>query len=148
MKENELRAPAGATQERKRVGRGHGSGHVKTAGRGTKGQKSRAGGNIRPGFQGGQLPIAQQMPFKRGFTNIFKIYYEVVNLDRLSAFEAEATVTPEALREAGIVRSSKKQVKILGSGELDRALHVKAHKFSESAKKKIEAAGGTAEEIA
>ncbi|MCL5958481.1 MAG: 50S ribosomal protein L15 [Chloroflexi bacterium] len=147
MKEHELRPPEGSVHRRKRVGRGHGSGHVKTAGRGTKGQKSRSGGNIRPGFQGGQTPIAQQLPFKRGFTNIFKVYYETINLARLSEFSAGATVTPEALTEAGVIRSLKKPVKILGLGELDRALHVKAHKFSETAKKKIEAAGGTVEEI-
>ncbi len=143
MKLSELHMPEGANMDRKRVGRGHGSGHVKTAGRGTKGQKSRTGGNTRPGFVGGQTPIQQQLPYKRGFTNIWKVRYHLVNLEQLRDLEAGSTVTVESLRESGIVRGADKPLKVLGDGELTNALHVTAHKVSESARQKIEAAGGT-----
>lgn len=145
MKLSDLRSPKGANKERKRVGRGHGSGHVKTAGRGTKGQKSRTGGNVRPGFQGGQTPIQQQLPYKRGFTNIWSVRYNEVNLRHLdvAAIEPGSEVTPASLLAMGIVRDPQKPVKILGSGEIERAIHVSAHKVSEQARQKIEAAGGT-----
>src|SRR2546421_5252013 len=104
MKLGDIRAPKGANKDRKRVGRGHGSGHVKTAGRGTKGQKARTGGNIPPRFQGGQTPIQQQLPYKRGFTNIWSTRYNLVNLEQLSALEVGSTLTPDSLLEMGIVR--------------------------------------------
>ncbi|HMM40575.1 MAG TPA: 50S ribosomal protein L15 [Thermomicrobiales bacterium] len=144
---DDLRPAPGAFKPRKRVGRGHGSGHVKTSGRGQKGQGSRSGGSVRPGFEGGQNPIYRRMPYKRGFTNIFRTEYEILNLDRLVALGLEGTVTPEALLERGAIDSLDKPVKILGNGDLTAPLHVQAHKFSASAKAKIEAAGGTAEVI-
>lgn len=143
MKITELQMPEGANTDRKRVGRGHGSGHVKTAGRGTKGQKSRTGGNTRPGFVGGQTPIQQQLPYKRGFTNIWKVRYHLVNLEQLGNLEAGSAVTIESLRESGILRGADKPLKVLGDGELKNALHITAHKVSESARQKVEAAGGT-----
>lgn len=146
MKLHELHPASGATRKRKRVGRGHGSGHVKTAGRGTKGQKSRSGGNIRPGFQGGQTPITQQLPYKRGFVNIFRIEYEIVNLSKLDEFEAGTEVTPATLAERGFVDKDSR-VKVLGGGEITKPLHVKAHRFSATARERILAAGGTAEEV-
>ena len=143
VKLGDIRPPKGSNKDRKRVGRGHGSGYVKTAGKGTKGQKARTGGNTRPGFQGGQTPIQQQLPYKRGFTNIWSVRYNIVNLDQLSELDADTQVTPELLTEAGLVRDTSKHLKILGDGELTQALHVSAHKVSESARQKIEAAGGT-----
>ncbi len=147
MKPHELQPSPGATKDSKRVGRGHGSGHVKTAGRGTKGQKSRSGGNVRPGFAGGQTPIYMQLPSKRGFTNNFRTIYEVVNIGKLEEFESGAEITPVVLAERGFIQSADSRLKILGTGELTKKLNVKAHKFSASAKSQIEAAGGTAEEI-
>lgn len=144
---DDLRPAPGAFKPRKRVGRGHGSGHGKTSGRGQKGQGARSGGSTRPGFEGGQNPIYRRMPYKRGFTNIFRTEYEILNLDRLAALGLEGPITPEALYERGAIDSLSKPVKILGNGELTAALHVRAHKFSASAKEKIEAAGGTAEVI-
>jgi large subunit ribosomal protein L15 len=143
VKLGDVRAPKGANKDRKRVGRGHGSGYVKTAGKGTKGQKARTGGNTRPGFQGGQTPIQQQLPYKRGFTNIWSVRYNIVNLDQLSDLEAGTQVTPESLTEAGLVRDTNLKLKVLGDGTLTQPLHVSAHKISESARQKIEAAGGT-----
>jgi large subunit ribosomal protein L15 len=145
MKLSDVRAPQGANKDRKRVGRGHGSGHVKTAGRGTKGQKSRSGGTLPPRFMGGQTPIHQQLPYKRGFTNIWKARYHVVNLEQLSSLELEANgeVTPESLVEAGLLRDTERPLKILANGDLDKALRISAHKVSEGARQKIEAAGGT-----
>jgi len=143
MKLSDLRMPAGSTKDRKRVGRGHGSGHVKTAGKGTKGQKSRSGGSVSPRFQGGQTPIQQQLPYKRGFTNIWKAQYNLVNLGQLSAIEAGSQVTADSLREMGILRDNVLPLKVLGNGDLKSALHISAHKVSESARQKIEAAGGT-----
>jgi len=134
-------------KNRKRVGRGNGSGHGTYSGRGVKGQKSRAGFRMRPGFEGGQLPIIERLPRKRGFTNIFRTEYSVVNLSRLNAFEAGDEVTLEKMLAAGLVKSLKNPVKVLAAGEIDRALTVKAHKFSTAAKTKIEAAGGKAEEV-
>jgi large subunit ribosomal protein L15 len=145
MKLSDLRMPAGANKDRKRVGRGAGSGHGKTAGKGTKGQKARTGGNVHPRFQGGQTPIQQQLPYKRGFTNIWKVRYNVVNLSQLASDEIEAgtELTPESLHKMGIMRNSALPLKILGDGEITSALHITAHKVSESARQKIEAAGGS-----
>lgn len=133
----------GSNQKRKRVGRGTGSGHGKTSGRGTKGQKSRSGPGVPAGFEGGQLPIQKRMPYKRGFTNIYKVDWEVVNLRSLEEFEFSGAVTPESLFERGVTRGLEFPVKILGDGEITRAVHVSAHAFSESAKERIEAAGGS-----
>ena len=145
---NNLKAPAGSTHKKKRVGRGPGSGLGKTAGRGSKGQKSRSGFSRMRGFEGGQMPLHRRLP-KRGFTNIFKRVWAEVNLTDLEkAFEAGATVTPEALVERGLVRKSRaKSVVVLGQGQLQKSLHVTAHRFSTTARQKIEAAGGKAEEI-
>ncbi|MGC8825750.1 MAG: 50S ribosomal protein L15 [Anaerolineae bacterium] len=145
MKLHELRPLPGSKKDRKRVGRGISSGHGKTAGRGTKGQRARSGGVKPPYFEGGQLPLVRRLPFKRGFVNIFRVEYTPVNLERLDVFEAGSVVTPETLAAAGVIKSAKKPVVILGRGEVDRPLTVKAHRFSESARAKIEAAGGTVE---
>lgn len=146
---NNLKAPAGATHKKKRLGRGQGSGLGKTSGRGNKGQKSRSGYSRKRGFEGGQMPLHRRLP-KRGFTNIFKREWAEVNLARLEElFEAGATITPDSLVESGLVRKSlKKSIAILGKGDLSKALNISAHRFSESAKNKIEAAGGKAEVIA
>jgi large subunit ribosomal protein L15 len=147
MKLHELRSPKGAHKKRKRVARGTAGRGGKTAGRGTKGQNSRSGGGVRPYFEGGQLPLVRRLPQKRGFTNIFKVKYSIVNLDRLAGFSEGSEVDPEKLVEAGIIKSVKDPVKILGRGELDHALTVAAHKFSATAREKIEAAGGTVVEL-
>jgi large subunit ribosomal protein L15 len=146
---NNLRAPEGATHKKKRLGRGQGSGLGKTSGRGNKGQKSRSGYSRKRGFEGGQMPLHRRLP-KRGFTNIFKREWAEVNLIRLEElFEAGAAVTPEVLVEKGLVRKSlMKSIAVLGKGELSKSLNITAHRFSESAKNKIEAAGGKAEVIA
>ncbi len=144
---DDLRPAPGAFKPKKRVGRGHGSGHGKTSGRGQKGQGARSGGSTRPGFEGGQNPIYRRMPYKRGFTNIFRTQYEILNLERLESLGLEGTITPEALIECGAIDSRQRPVKILGDGELSGPIHVRAHKFSASARAKIEAAGGTAEVI-
>jgi large subunit ribosomal protein L15 len=143
MKLHELSPAKGSKHSKKRVGRGPGSGLGKTAGRGEKGQKSRTGYSSRPGFEGGQMPLVRRVP-KRGFTNIWKVEYAVVNLSQLA--ELEGDVTPEVLVEQGLVRSGKK-VKVLGDGEIGKALRVVADKFSKSAREKIEAAGGRCEEL-
>jgi large subunit ribosomal protein L15 len=143
MKLHELSPAKGSKHSKKRVGRGPGSGLGKTAGRGEKGQKSRTGYSSRPGFEGGQMPLVRRVP-KRGFTNIWKVEYAVVNLSQLA--ELEGDVTPEVLVEHGLVRSGKK-VKVLGDGEIGKALRVVADKFSKSAREKIEAAGGRCEEL-
>jgi large subunit ribosomal protein L15 len=147
MKLHELQAPKGAKKSRKRVGRGIAAGQGKTAGRGTKGQASRSGGTKGPYFEGGQLPLVRRLPFKRGFTNIFKVEYVPVNLYRLEEFEADAEISPATLAAAGIIKSAELPVAILGHGELDRPLAVKAHRFSSSARAKIEEAGGSVEEL-
>ncbi len=144
MKEHELRPPEGAKRPRKRVGRGIAAGQGKTAGRGTKGQNSRSGGSKGPYFEGGQLPFVRRMPFKRGFVNIFKVPFSVVNVQDLGRLDPGTKVTPAVLAAAGLVKSPTEPIKILGRGELDRVLEVHAHSFSASAKTKIEAAGGTA----
>lgn len=143
MKLSDLRAPKGANKDRKRVGRGHGSGYVKTAGKGTKGQKARTGGSLPARFQGGQTPIQQQLPYKRGFTNIWKTQYSLINLEQLVGIEAGSQVTPDSLMQMGLLRDTEKPLKVLGDGDLSNALHVTAHRVSESARQKIEAAGGT-----
>jgi large subunit ribosomal protein L15 len=147
MKINELSPAPGSRKNAKRVGRGNGSGHGTYSGRGCKGEKARAGFKIRPGFEGGQLPIMKRLPAKRGFTNIFKIEYSVVNTDNLNTFESGAEVTPEKLFAAGLVKSLQHPVKILAMGDINRPLNIKAHKFSTAAKAKIEAAGGSVEEM-
>jgi len=147
MELHNLRPPRGARKSRKRVGRGTASGHGKTAGRGMKGQNSRSGGGVRPYFEGGQLPLVRRLPHKRGFNNIFKVRYSVVNLDRLAGFRKGSKVDPEALAQAGIIKSVRDPVKILGGGDMEKPLTVSAHRFSASAKEKIEAAGGTVIEL-
>jgi large subunit ribosomal protein L15 len=144
MKLHELSPAAGSKHKKKRVGRGPGSGTGKTAGRGHKGQKSRSGASTRPGFEGGQMPLVRRVP-KRGFTNIFRTEYTVVNVAQLAALE-DPEVTPESLVERGLARRGR-PVKILGDGELQRAIRVSAHKFSKSARSKIEQAGGSCEEL-
>ena len=143
-----LKPAKGAKQTKKRVGRGPGSGNGKTAGRGHKGAQSRSGYSFKRGFEGGQMPLHRRMP-KRGFNNIFRTEYAVVNLDQLEgAFDAGATVTLDALRAAGLVHSRDTPVKVLGRGEVTKALAVQAHKFSGKAAEKLAAAGGKAEAIA
>ena len=145
MKLHELSPAAGATKEVKRIGRGHGSGHGKTAGKGHKGQWARSGGGVRPGFEGGQTALERRMP-KRGFNNIFATEYTVINVADLEArFESGAVIDLDAMIDAGLVTKVLDGVKILGNGELTKSFTVKADKFSESAKAKIEAAGGKAE---
>lgn len=146
MKLHELRPAPGTRKEPKRKGRGTATGQGKTAGRGQKGQTSRSGGGVRPGFEGGQMPLQRRLP-KRGFTNVFAKEYAEVNVEDLNKFEAGTVVTPELLLEKKIIRKLMDGVKVLGNGNLEKALTVKAHKFSESAVKKIEAAGGKIEVI-
>lgn len=147
MKLHELRPAEGAVKNRKRLGRGTATGQGKTSGRGQKGQNSRSGGGVRPGFEGGQMPIYRRLP-KRGFTNIFKKAYSLVNVERLNAFENGTEITPEILKEKGIIRKIEKDgVKILGEGKLEVNVTVKANKFTKSAIEKIEAAGGKVEVI-
>ncbi|HVP55265.1 MAG TPA: 50S ribosomal protein L15 [Candidatus Eisenbacteria bacterium] len=140
MNLSNLRAPRKANENKKRVGRGMGSGMGKTSTRGHKGQGSRSGSSLMRGFEGGQMPLHRRLP-KRGFTNIFKTEYEVVNLERLANFD-EKEITPEVLRKAGVVSKTNSLVKVLGKGELSKAVTVHAHKFSKSAQEKIEKAGG------
>jgi large subunit ribosomal protein L15 len=144
MKLHELKPAEGSRQERKRKGRGIGSGNGKTAGRGTKGQNSRSGGGVRPGFEGGQTAIFRRLP-KRGFTNFNRKEFAIVNLDTLNRFEEGTEVTPELLIEVGIVSNEKSGIKILAKGNIEKKLTVKAHKFSNAAKEAIEAAGGNTE---
>ncbi|MDP9160926.1 MAG: 50S ribosomal protein L15 [Acidobacteriota bacterium] len=139
MNLSNIRAPKKAAENKKRVGRGMGSGMGKTSARGHKGQRSRSGSRMMRGFEGGQMPLHRRMP-KRGFTNIFRVEYDIVNLDRLSNL-GEDTITPDVLRKAGIV-STKNRVKVLGTGELSTAITVHAHKFSKTAQDKITKAGG------
>jgi large subunit ribosomal protein L15 len=144
---NTLKPAPGANRKNKRVGRGMGSGHGKTSARGYNGQLSRAGARMRPGFEGGQMPLHRRLP-KRGFTNIFRKEYQAVNLEKLAGFEAGAKVDPEILKSRGLIHKLQDGLKILGVGELQHALHVRAHKFSKSAADKIQKAGGTIEIIA
>lgn len=146
MKLHELAPAEGSVREVKRIGRGHGSGQGKTAGKGHKGQKARSGHGMRPGFEGGQMPLQRRVP-KRGFNNIFATKYAIINLAALNCFEDGTVVDVEAMKNAGLVKKTFDGVKILGNGNLAKKLTVKAAAFSESAKSKIEAAGGTAEVI-
>ena len=146
MKLHELQYTEGARKTRKRVGRGTSSGTGKTAGRGQKGQGARSGGGKKPGFEGGQTPLFMRLP-KRGFTNFNKLEYAIVNLDQLNTFEAGTVVCPKALKEAGLSKKELDGVKVLGNGTLEKAITVKAHKFSKSALAAIEAAGGKTEVI-
>ena len=147
MKLNTVKPAFGATKARKRVGRGPGSGIGKTAGRGENGQNSRSGGGVRIGFEGGQTPLFRRLP-KRGFSNArFKKVYAVINLDDLNKFEDGAEVTPEILKNMGLVKNSLDGIKVLGNGKLEKKLTVKAHKFSQTAKEAIEKTGGKAEVI-
>ncbi len=146
MKLHELKPAPGSRRPAKRVGRGPGSGTGKTAGRGFNGQKSRSGYSRRPGFEGGQMPLQRRLP-KRGFTNLFRKEYRTVNVDRLNDFDAGTTITPEMLQGAGILRKGRLDLKILGNGELNVALTVRAHKFTKGALEKITKAGGTAETL-
>lgn len=147
MRQDELGPARGSKHRKKRVGRGDGSGHGSYSTRGQKGQKARTGGGVSPRFEGGQTPLVKRLPQLRGFHNIFKVKYSVVNLKRLSIFKEGEQVTPELMVARGLVGSLDQPIKVLGDGELEHSLAVKAHKFSESARKKIEAMGGKAEEI-
>ncbi|MFB3165352.1 50S ribosomal protein L15 [Neobacillus sp. NPDC093182] len=146
MKLHELKPAEGSRKERKRLGRGIGSGQGKTAGKGHKGQNARSGGGVRLGFEGGQTPLFRRLP-KRGFTNISRKEYAIVNLDVLNQFEEGTEVTPELLIETGLVKNEKAGIKILAKGNVEKKLTVKAHKFSSTAKEAIEAVGGTTEVI-
>jgi large subunit ribosomal protein L15 len=141
---NNLHAPAGATHKKKRVGRGPGSGLGKTAGRGNKGQKSRSGYSAKIGFEGGQMPLQRRLP-KRGFTNIFKKQWTEVSLETLErSFEANEEITPDVMHQRGVIAKGKRDVVVLGTGDITKALRVSAHRFTKSAREKIEQAGGTA----
>src|SRR3990172_8048730 len=145
MNLSDLRPPAGQKRAKRRVGGGMGSGRGKTAGRGSKGQRAISGFSMMRGFEGGQMPLHRRIP-KRGFTNIFRVEYAIVSLERIAAL-GEKTVTPEVLRQAGVVRRASARIKILGDGELKSAVTVRAHKFSKSAQEKITQAGGKFEII-
>jgi large subunit ribosomal protein L15 len=144
---HDLKPADGARKARKRIGRGPGSGHGKTATRGEKGQKSRSGYSRKRGFEGGQMPLHRRIP-KRGFTNIFRNEFRTVNVDRLNVFESGSVVTPDAIEDAGLLKKGTAPLKVLGNGEVKVVLTVKAHKFSAAAEKKIRAAGGTTELLA
>ena len=146
MKLHELKPNPGSVKNRKRLGRGTATGQGKTSGRGMNGQKSRSGGGVRPGFEGGQMPLYRRLP-KRGFTNIFGTEHSEINVEALNIFEDGAEVTPELLKSEGILKKQLDGVKILGNGDITKKLTVKAHKFSKSAVEKIEAAGGKVEVI-
>lgn len=146
MKLHELKSPSGANKRIKRIGRGIGSGHGKTSTKGHKGQKARAGGGVRPGFEGGQMPLQRRIP-KRGFTNIFATRYAIVNVKDLNVFNDGTEVTPELLKEAGIVKAMHDGVKVLGDGVLERKLTLKVHKVSRQAEEKVTAVGGRVEVI-
>ncbi|WP_322510994.1 50S ribosomal protein L15 [Chloroflexus sp.] len=148
MKLHDLRPAEGSHRKRKRIGRGHGSGKGKTGGKGMMGQKARSGPGPYRTFEGGQNRLVKRMPFKRGFTNKFRVEYEVVNVGSLADWPVELEVTPESLLDRRLVRRKKMPVKILGDGELSQPLVIKAHKFSASARQKIEAAGGKAIDLA
>jgi large subunit ribosomal protein L15 len=148
MKLNDLWPAPGAHRKATRAGRGISAGRGKTGGRGTKGQASRSGGTKAPYFEGGQLPLVRRLPALGGFTNIWRVEYAPINVERLNVFEAGTDVTPEMLVAAGLIKSVNVPIKMLGDGTLDRALTVRAHKFSASAREKILAAGGTVEELA
>ena len=146
MRLHELKPPAGSRKNKKRVGRGNGSGLGKTAGRGNKGHNSRSGGGVRPGFEGGQMPLQRRLP-KRGFTNIFRKKTSIINLRDLSRFEAGSVVDPENLAAGGFIKSPKLRIKLLGQGQIDKPLTLKIHGVSGTAKEAVEAAGGSIELI-
>ena len=147
MEQHELRPPRGARKRPKRVGRGNASGHGTYAGKGLKGQQARGGSGPRPGFEGGQTPLIRRLPRRRGFHNPFRVVYTLVNLRDLAKFPAGSEVTPALLHEAGVVRSLRQPIKLLSDGEVSAALTVQAHRVSSAARAKIEAAGGTVEEL-
>ena len=147
MNQNNLKPPAGAKHKKKRVGCGDGSGHGTYSTRGCKGQKSRSGRDLRPGFEGGQLPLIKRLPWKRGFVHVSKVEYSLVKVKDLNIFEPQSEVMPESMLERGLIKNLNFPVKVLGDGEIDRPLKVMASKFSASAVSKIEAAGGKAEAI-
>ena len=147
MRQNELKPPLGAKQNRKRIGRGDGSGHGTYSGRGCKGQKARSGGGVRLGFEGGQLPLIKRLPQKRGFTNIFKTEYNIVNVGKLAIFSPGTDVTPKELLQARLISTPDRPTKILGQGDIRHPLLISANKFSSSAEKKILAAGGKTKQI-
>jgi large subunit ribosomal protein L15 len=147
MKQNELKPPVGAKRDRKLVGRGNGSGHGTYSGRGCKGQNARSGGGVRLGFEGGQLPLIKRLPRRRGFTNVFKTEYNVVNVGKLAIFPADTEVTPEELLRARLISTTDHPTKILGAGDIQHPLTVSANKFSSSAEKKILAAGGKIKKV-
>ncbi|MBL7084693.1 MAG: 50S ribosomal protein L15 [Candidatus Omnitrophica bacterium] len=146
MRLNDLTAPAGANKRRKRVGRGMGSGHGKTSCRGHKGQKARSGSKLRPGFEGGQMPLARRLP-KRGFRNPFKIKYQILNIEKLNRFKKDSTVTPQILKEQGLIKNENLPVKVLSMGKISKALNIQTQAVSKAAKIKIEKAGGKIELI-
>lgn len=148
MKLHDLQPAPGSHKDATRSGRGISAGRGKTAGRGTKGQGSRSGGTKGPYFEGGQLPLVRRLPHLGGFTNHWRVEYVPVNLERLNVFPADTEITPEIMAAVGIIKSANQLVKVLGEGELDRGLRIKAHKFSTSAREKILAAGGSVEELA
>src|SRR3954453_2255618 len=143
MRMHELQPPSGSTRERIRIGRGHGSGKVKTGGKGTKGQKARTGGGVPPYFEGGQLPLIRKLPYRRGFRNPFRVEFREVNVRDLAGLPEGSTVGPEEFETMGILRGKRGPVKVLGMGDLGVKLTVRAHKFTGGARQKIEAAGGT-----
>ena len=145
MELNNLKPALGSTKNRKRIGRGAGSGHGKTATKGHKGQKARSGGSIKAGFEGGQMPLQRRLP-KRGFTPLTRVEYSIVNLSQLDVFDAGTVINGEALASKGMIKCSSAAVKVLGNGDINKALKVSVTKFSQSAKDKIMAAGGTFEE--
>ncbi|MCD6358870.1 MAG: 50S ribosomal protein L15 [Dehalococcoidia bacterium] len=147
MRQNDIAPGSGAKHSRKRVGRGNASGHGTYSGRGLKGQKSRSGGGVRVGFEGGQLPLIKRLPYKRGFTNIFKVEYNIINVSQLNVFPSGAEVTAKTLLEKGLLKSLRKPIKILGKGKLDRALRIRVNKLSVSARDKVEKAGGEIMEV-
>ena len=147
MMEHQLVPAKGARKSRRRIGRGDAAGQGSTAGKGMKGQKSRSGRKVRLGFEGGQLPLIKGLPMKRGFTNASKVYYSLVNVETLEHFAAGARITPEDLHRLGYVRNLKQPVKIVGDGEISKGVTVAAHKFTRSAREKIQAAQGTVEVI-
>jgi large subunit ribosomal protein L15 len=147
MRMHQLQPPQGASRGRVRIGRGHGSGKVKTGGKGTKGQNARAGGGVPPYFEGGQLPLIRKLPYRRGFKNPFRVESRELNVQDLANFPDGSTVGPDEFATAGVLRGKRGPVKVLGQGDLGIKLTVRAHKFSAGARAKIEAAGGTAEII-
>ena len=147
MMEHQITPPKGARRARKRIGRGNAAGGGTYAGRGLKGQKSRSGFGLIPGFEGGQLRLIKGLPMTRGFNNKFKTYYSLIKLEDLDQFAAGERITPDSLQARGLLRNQRSPIKILGNGEVSKSLTVAAHKFTQAAREKIEAAGGTVEEI-